>query len=415
THADASRRLPKPHKLHLMPRSRKLRLRHFATLALTLVSLVSGCRPAPLAYHLVPQGSGELLLPPSQSATGTANAPSFDLIVKNARQTPHSTVNCDIEVGLISLHWQGKTANVKLKSESYVVTPESGAANRGSQRLFLDPLLSIEKFRNDLENLETNGCLRPGESQRLNITLAEKLPLPAGAGYRFRFGSFELTGIVDLVSDFRLNVDGPVYSPFANDGANGSTKQVIGYERAYYIFMPAGKSDRTQISLASVTETDIGKAALPKSKPQNALSLPESPGYFRLVLRSSAAATENISIATLLSAPDEKTLSDATRQLTSKPEEACEAVTAPGANCMMFPPRVGVGIELGVHVNGRQVFVGLGGWLDDTVKGANSLAVIEKTLQVRRLYQGHLIPIKFDPTSQSIFALVLMPGDEITW
>jgi hypothetical protein len=419
THADASRRLPKPHKLHLMPRSRKLRLRHFATLALTLVSLVSGCRPAPLAYHLVPWSPNALLLPPNQYININANAPLFDLTIKNARQAKGSPANCDIAGDLITLHWQGKTANVKLKSESYVVTPESGAANRGSQRLFLDPLLSIEKFRNDLENLETNGCLRPGESRLLNIALSEKLPLPAGAGYRFRFGSFELTGIVDLVSDFRLNVDGPVYSAVANDGANNgandSTKQVIGYERAYYIFSPAGKSDRTQISLASVTETDIGKAALPKSKPQNALSLPESPGYFRLVLRSSAAATENISIATLLSAPDEKTLSDATRQLTSKPEEACEAVTARGANCMVFPPRVGVGIELGVHVNGRQVFVGLGGWLDDTVKGANSLAVIEKTLQVRRLYQGHLIPIKFDPASQSIFALVLMPGDEITW
>jgi hypothetical protein len=380
---------------------------------------LSGCPHEPLAYHLVPQGSGELLIPPTQTATINANAPSFDLIIKNARQAKGSSGNCDIEVGLISLHWQGSTANVKLKSESYVVTPESGAANRGSQRLFLDPLLSIEKFRNDLENLETNGCLRPGESQRLNIALSEKLPLAAGAGYRFRFGSFELTGIVDLVSDFRLNVDGPVYSPVANNsannGANGSTKQLIGYERAYYIFTPAGKSDRTQISLASVTETDIGKAALPKSTPQNTLALPESPGYFRLVLRSAAAASENISIATLLSAPDEKTLADATRQLTSKPEETCEDVTEHGANCMMFPPRVGVGIELGVLVNGRQVFVGLGGWLDDTVKGANSLAVIEKTLQVRRLYQGHLIPIKFDPTSQAIFALVLMPGDEITW
>jgi len=381
--------------------------------AVATVALLSGCRPTPpLAYHLVPQGSSTLLMPPTQPASADADAPSFDLIIKNARQAKGSPADCDIAGDLITLHWEGKTAEVKLKSESYVVPTGSGFAPPGPPRMFLDPLMSMEKFRNDLENLETNGCLSPGESHRLNIALSEKLPLPSGARYRIRFGSFELTGIFDLVSDFRLNINGPVYS----QGANGSAKQVIGYERAYYIFTPAQKSDLTQISFSSVTETDTGKAPFDKSKPQNTLALPESPGYFRFVLRTEAEASEHISIATLLSAPDQKTLAEATRQLISKPQASCkEAVTASGAICMLFPPMVGVGIELGVHVNGRQVFVGLGGWLDDTVRGAKPLADIEKTLQVRRLYQGRLIPIKFDPTSQSIFSLVLMPGDEITW
>jgi hypothetical protein len=372
----------------------------------------SGCPHEPLAYHLVPQGSNVLLIPPTQSATVNSNAPSFDLIIKNARQSKGSPADCDIAGDLITLRWEGKTANVKIKSESYVVGPDSGPASSGPQRMFLDPLMSMEKFRNDLENLESNGCLNAGESHRLNIALSEKLPLPTGARYRFRFGSFDLTGIFDLVSDFRLNINGPVYS----SAVDGSAKQVIGYERAYYNFTPAQKSDLTQISFSSVTETRPGKAPFDKPKPQNTLALPESPGYFRLVLRTEAEASESISIATLLSAPDQKALAEATRQLISKPLVSCkEAVTAPGANCMMFPPMVGVGIELGVHVNGRQVFVGLGGWLDDTVKGSKPLAEIEKNLQVRRLYQGKLIPIKFDPTSQSIFALVLMPGDEITW
>jgi hypothetical protein len=371
-----------------------------ASVAMLVGLSLSGCRHAPLAYQLVPRGSSLLLIPPTQTLTANpgANAPSFDLIMKNARQTARSAGDCDIEGDLITLHWEGKTANVKLKSESYVVEPESGVAVQGPQRMFLDPLMSMEKFRNDLENLETNGCLRPGESRRLNIALSEKLPLPTGGRYRFRFGSFDLTGIFELVSDFRLNINGPVYA----SGANGSTKEIIGYERAYYIFTAAQKTDRTQISFSSVTEIDPGKEPFVKARPQNTLALPESSGYFRLVLRAAAAASKHVSIATLLSAPDEKTLADATRQLTSKPEQSCEeAVTAHGANCMMFPPMVGVNIELGVHVNGKKVFVGIGGWLDDTVKGVNSLAVIEKTLQVRRLYQGRLIPVKFDPASQA--------------
>lgn len=378
---------------------------------LTIFSL-SGCPHEPLAYHLVPGSPSPLLLAPNQYININANASLFDLVLKNARQAKSSPVDCDIAGDLVTLHWNGRTANVRLKSESHRVAPQSGAAGQGPPGMFLDPLMSMEKFRNDLENLETNGCLSPGEGHRLNVALSEKLPLPTGDRYRFRFGSFDLTGIFDLVSDFRLNINGPVYS----SGANGSAKQIVGYERAYYIFTPAHKGDLAQISFSSVTETDPGKAPFEKSKPQNTLTLPESPGYFRLVLRTEAEASEHISIATLLSAPDQKTLAEATRQLVAKPLEPCkEAITAPGANCTMFPPMVGIAIELGVHVNSKEVFVGLGGWLDDTVKGSRPLAEIEKTLQVRRLYQGRLIPIKFDPASQSIFALVLMPGDEITW
>jgi hypothetical protein len=378
------------------------------TAALVTLAL-SGCRHAPLTYQLVPQGSSALLIPPAR--TILSNAPSFDLVIKNARQAKGSPGDCDIEGELISLQWEGRTANIKLKSESYVVEPEAGGAVQGPQKMFLDPLLSIERFRNDLENLETKGCLQSGESQRLHFLLSEKLPLPSEASYRFRFGSFELTGIFDLVSDFRLNVNGPVYS----SSENNSAKHVIGYERAYYIFTPAQNSDRTKISFASATETDVGKAPFPKSAPQNTLALPESPGYFRLVLRTEAAASENISIATLLSAPDKKTLADATRQLMSGPAQPREIVTAPGANCMTFPPRVGVGIELGVQVNGRQVFVGLGGSLAGAIRSENPPADFQKTLQVRRFYQGNLIPIAFDPASPAILKLVLMPGDEITW
>jgi len=82
---------------------------------------------------------------------------------------------------------------------------------------------------------------------------------------------------------------------------------------------------------------------------------------------------------------------------------------------MTFPPRVGVGIELRVRVNGREVFVGIGCALGGAIRGNKPAAEIEKTLQVRRLYQGRLIPVKFDPASTAIFGLVLMPGDEITW
>ena len=386
-------------------------MRHIGTFAIAIAALLSGCRHAPLAYHLVPQGSSALLIPPTQTAGANVNAPSFDLTIKNARHTPRSTGSCDIKDDLVTLHWEANTANVKLQSESYVVPPEAGVAAQTAPRFFFDSLQSLEKFRNDLENLETNGCLRPGESRRLKVTLSERLPLPSEAGFRFRFGSFELTGIFDLAPDFRLHTTGPVYADTVNDSA----RPVVGFETVDYIFTGRQTDYRTKVSLASVTETDLGKEAVTKSKPQNTLSFAESYGYFRIVLRTEAAASEHLSVGTLLSAPEESTLAEATRQLGSAPADSCDAVTAHSANCITFPPKVGVGIDLRVQVNGREVFVGIGGSLGAAIRGNKPSADIEKTLRVRRLYQGRLIPVKFDPASPAIFGLVLMPGDEITW
>jgi hypothetical protein len=66
-----------------------------------------------------------------------------------------------------------------------------------------------------------------------------------------------------------------------------------------------------------------------------------------------------------------------------------------------------------IRVNGQEDFIrveeGLGELMDSTRTGA-----VPKTLMVRRLFRGHVIPVGFDYTNQDILGLVLMPGDEIT-
>jgi hypothetical protein len=377
--------------------------------ALAVVAFLSACRHVPLSYQLLRQGSRTLLIPPAQIAT--ANAPVFDFTMKNARRNAHSNTNCDIESDLISLQWQERTAKITLKSTSYFVQSQAGVAGQGPPTMFLDPLQSLEKFRNDLGALETKGCLQSGESQRLRIALSEKLPLPPDAAYRLRFGSFDMTGIFDLSSDFRLQIVSPVNSGATNDSA----PQVIGFETAYYIFTSAQNDDRVRISLASVVETDRGKAPIAKSNPRNVLPFPEAYGYFRIVFRTDASASEHITIATILSAADRKTLEEATRQRESGPADSCQAVSASGANCITFPPRIGVGPEMRVRVNGQDAYVQIGGTVSDAIGFNNKLAEIATTLQVRRLFQGRPIPVKFDPKSADILGFVLMPGDEIKW
>jgi hypothetical protein len=383
-----------------------------ATASLAVVALatlaLSGCPHAPPSYQLVRQESGTLLIPPAQIVA--ADTPTFDFTVRNARQKSISNGSCDIAGELITLHWQGRAARITVKSASYSVKQE-GVEAQIDNAMLLDPLQNLEKFRGDLETLESKNCLTRDEGRRLRISLSERLPLPPDAAYRFRFGSFVITGVFDLGADFRLQIVTPVYSGAADD----PVKQTIGFETAFYVFTAAQKDDRVRISLGSVTETDRGKDPLAKSAPQSPLNFPEGNRYLRIVFRTDATASDHITIATILSATDKKILEEATRQRDSGPADSCEAVVAVGATCMIFAPRVGVGPELRVHVNGLEAFVQIGGAVSDAIGLHKPLNEIEKTLQVRRLFQGHLIPVTFDRTSRDILDFVLMPGDEITW
>jgi hypothetical protein len=391
-----------------MLRPGKLRRRYVGIIAVTAIALLSGCRHAPLSYQLVRHGFGTLLIPPAQIVD--ANSPTFDFTIRNARQESISNSSCDIAGELIALHWQGRAAQITVNSAAYSIKTLGGDAQKGNL-IPLDPLQNLEKFRNDLETLKSKNCLTRDEGRRLKTTLSEKLPLPPDAAYRFRFGTFDVTGIFDLGADFRLQIVTPVYSGGANDPA----KQTIGFETAFYIFTAAQKDDRVQISLASVTETTRGKTPAAKSAPQTPLNFPEGYRYFRIVFRTDANASDHITIATILSATDKKILEEATRQHDSGPVDSCDAVVAAGNSCMIFPPKVGVGPELRVHVNGQEAFVQIGGDVSDAIGFNKPLNEIEKTLQVHRLFQGHLIPITFDRTSRDILNFVLMPGDEITW
>jgi hypothetical protein len=68
-----------------------------------------------------------------------------------------------------------------------------------------------------------------------------------------------------------------------------------------------------------------------------------------------------------------------------------------------------------VRVNSQDAYVQIGGTVTDAIGFNNKLVEIATTLQVRRLFQGRPIPVKFDPKSADILGFVLMPGDEIKW
>ena len=378
-------------------------MRTLGVIAAALV-LMTGCRHEPLTYQVARQGPTTLLIPPRQPASEAG----FAIKVRHATKTARS--GCDLDDQLIRLRWKGTTAEATLKPGGSAPATANGTANQ-AQRL---PALSLasprdtDAARADVLTLATKGCLTSQEDERLRLALVEHFPLLPDAGHVFLFGDYGFTGVFDLTSDFRLHIIGPVYAP----GSSVSTSKPTGYETTDYVFAGPGGDRRVTMSLSSVTETQLGRTeGVQKSAPQNALPFPRSLAYFRLLFRNDLSSSNHS--ATIISAGDETQLNEATRLRESGPVDSCEGVSVQGATCTTFGAAFGVNAEMRVRVNGREVFVRVGGTVRDAIE-LRRPAAAPPNLMVRRLYQGRLIPITFDPASQDILGLVLMPGDEIT-
>jgi hypothetical protein len=89
--------------------------------------------------------------------------------------------------------------------------------------------------------------------------------------------------------------------------------------------------------------------------------------------------------------------------------------------CQSIAVTVGMNAGFYVHINGKDVFVRLGGQIAEALGEArNGMRPVRgpqpplQNVTVRRMYHGKLIPIKVDGPANNILSLVAMPGDEIT-
>jgi len=369
-------------------------------------TLFVGCSPAVHGYLLSHRGDTELLIPPG--VTLPANG-ALEVKLLHARKAPFSRSGCEIERDPISIRWSGSTAYVRDKPGSGLLGFGQGSTReqpvvldpRGSvsgQPIALDPLQSINDLRKDLIGLEANGCLRGGEGQRLAATIAEKFPFQPFLAYLLRFGAFDLNQFIDLTPDFRLRIVYPKYSENASQ-----RKQIKGVETVYYKIAPEQKDGRVRII-----------AAAQKSANQVVSPFPPSSAYFRLFLKRSNSSKDPITVAIILSSKDRKSLDDATKALDASAEASCRAVLSPDANCILFPPLTGVNAEIRVRVNGKEAFAELGARVDQLIHEVGDYDA-PRSVEVKRLFDRRLVPMKTDSDNKELLALILMPGDEVNY
>ena len=349
-----------------------------------LVCLLAACRHP--AYLLKPEGRTFILTPPKSKPE-----------IKNARRHPSRKTECDIESESFSVAWHGNTARVGVKPETYYAPPAEQQKQQGTPaitiaesgpRVYVDSLAALEKFRDALAAKEDAGCFRHAENLQLRQAITERFPFSPQIAVYLRFGAYTRTSYFDLTPEFVLRLVSPT----------GGEPDL-----SFYAVTRAAGDDRMRITLLSGS----GKA----------LTGPETPAYFRYLYWTGASA-HNFR-ATILGARDRKALEDATEHFLSEPD--CEK-RGEGVFCQSIAATVGTNAGFYVRVNGRDVFVRIGGTLGEALgeapDGMRELGrgqVLPPSATVRRMYRGKLIPVNVEGPAKNIFSLVAMPGDEVTY
>jgi hypothetical protein len=371
--------------------------------AFIIILTFLGCRHSAVVYVLHRNGPDAVISPPLRS-TDTAE-PIF-VAIKNARRD-NTKSDCDITGDVISLRWQGRSADVTFHPQAFFAdSPEQTESGR---RLYLDPIVALDNFRLALTDSQSRGCLQPAENYRLRRSIVENVSLPPAVAYILQMGSYATTGYFDLTADFRIQIQNPFYRP----GKEQSADSLLGYETATYAFISAGSEGRTRLKLTSASETLNGMESVEKKTLRRALPLPTSAGYFGLIFMAEKQSASHVTPAIFLSATDVSKFSEVLRNQGKSSEDFCTTMTASGVNCIIVPRNYGITLELQVRVNERNVFIPAGGMLQDALKLEHPENGPPPSLQVLRPFHGHLIPIRFDPTSQDILKLVLLPDDRI--
>jgi len=123
--------------------------------------------------------------------------------------------------------------------------------------------------------------------------------------------------------------------------------------------------------------------------------------FFQIVFRQRAGARG----AVLLGANSMGELDALAARLQSDSDAVCDGASP---HCAAFPEACTVAIEIRVVVNGAARSMLWGSLLD-------SVAMHPRKLQLLRLHDGRLTPVRIDVADPNALRLPLLPGDRVDW
>lgn len=347
----------------------------FASCSSLLLLAAGGCSQKRVVitgpYRFEQVGGQEMLTPPGTTRTS-------DLALNKARRPRRQ--GCDIGGVTFQLTWKGRTATLKADRKDL----------ERSGRVALTLLDEIDKFRERLLVLETNGCLKPGEAGPVLDSIVEGLALPSRVLFYFRHGTSVQSGFVDLRPPFRMKI----VAPLKEQG------QTLGFETAWY------RMDNGKPAIERVESYLQGKlTVVPKPAAARAILSPKARWYRLFFLTRRSAADHDI---LLVGARTPRELDDYTRQVRADPEAACRALRE---FCFAVPRGMAISGELPVRVGDQLRYASISGTVGEVLRNAG--APNAKDIRVRRPHRGQLTDVTYEGVD--IRTLVIIGGEEITY
>ncbi len=270
--------------------------------------------------------------------------------------------------------------------------------------------------------VEAQGCIAPGEGERLAAPIAESLPLDPAIAFHLLYPNNRQTGQIDLAPPVRLQVVSPILkdkaapileeAPETSGSVNGltltvkSSDNLIGYETAWYSIQP--KAAGTGYSIAPLyAERHIKSETERRPRPDtNYLTFPPGAAFYRLVYKS-----DQTSFTALVIAASTREELDRRVRLIDTGTASCSEL------CVAISRREAINAMLPVNVNGGEAMVNWGANVAEAIRsaGVREPESVLSHLSVRKLHNGRLAEVEFDRASPAILNLILTGGETISW
>jgi hypothetical protein len=269
--------------------------------------------------------------------------------------------------------------------------------------------------------MESQGCIAPGEGSMLAARIAESLPLDPALAFHLLYPNDRQTGQVDIAPPVRLQVVSPILRDTAAPDASvidtsgqgntltltvKATDNLIGYETAWYAAQ--SKTAGIGFTIAPLyAERHIKSEMERTTQPaNNYLRFPPDAAFYRLFYKSG----QTDFTALVVAAPTRAEL-DRRTGILNRAAASCDQL------CVAIPRRVAINPMIPVTVNGAEVMVAWGANVAEAIRNAGEPrpeAVLPK-LAVARLYNGRPAPVDFDHSSPAVLRLILIGGEVISW
>ncbi len=202
----------------------------------------------------------------------------------------------------------------------------------------------------------------------------------------------------DLCPGMELRIENAYYRPgFSRRGLNG----FLGTEIAQYKVRSHGGLQL--VSVRSMKDRPSDQLPVRQLIPSSEQRHAHFRFYYEVFFRKSGISRSSV----LLNANAKDEINRLATELMRDPDSVCGASST---NCTVFPEACSVSVEMEVVVNGSPQNVIWGSVLSDFVDLDHP-----HHLELLRIYNGRLTPVRFDANDANALQLPLLPGDHVTW